>query len=296
LKHFLLTVDVEDWFQVENLRPWFPMDTWSSQQLRIEKSTKTILELLGSKTSQDGKPLQATFFILGWIARKIPSLVREIKAAGHEVASHGYNHRLCVDQTKDGLQKDLEQSKKLLEDILGCEVHGYRAPSFSISKTILEMIRQAGYTYDASYNSFCLNNRYGRLDINEHDKKGIAVDLGQGFYELPLSNLQFGNWCLPFSGGGYFRLLPGPVFKMAVRRILHDQGAYHFYLHPWEVDPDQPRQNQVPLPTRFRHYINLQKTLPKLQTLLESFADCRFSTCTEYLGYIRKDQIETTAL
>lgn len=285
MKHFLLTVDVEDWFQVENLRPWFPLDTWSSQELRIEKGTRIILELLDSNTCQNGRPLKATFFILGWIARRIPSLVREIRAAGHEVASHGFSHELCLQQTHDCLQQDLEQSKKLLEDILGSQVYGYRAPSFSISDEVLETIRNAGYSYDASYNSFALNSRYGRLNINGRNRQGIAVDLGRGFYELPLSNLQLGGKFLPCSGGGYFRLLPGSLFRIAVRKILNTQHAYHFYLHPWEFDPGQPRQSQAPLITRFRHYTNLRKTLPKFQALIQSFKDCRFSTCIDYLRH-----------
>ncbi len=282
-QHFLFTVDVEDWFQVENLRPWFPLSTWSSQQMRIEQSTHLVLDLLGSKTDHEGNPVQATFFVLGWIARRMPALVREIQSAGHEVASHGNEHRLCSSMSEKELSQDLEGSRKLLEDVLGCPVQGYRAPSFSISLKILELIRNAGYGYDASYNSFALNSRYGCLDVSGNCKKGIALDMGKGFYELPLSNLWVAGRCLPCSGGGYFRILPDAFFHLAVRRILNTQGAYHFYMHPWETDPGQPRQKQIPWLSRFRHYANLHRTQPKLVSMLGSFAYCRFSTCRDYL-------------
>lgn len=282
MPHFLLTIDVEDWFQVENLRPWFPLQTWSAQELRIEKSVHKILQFLQDQP-QD---LQATFFVLGWIADRLPALVREIHAAGHEVASHGYNHLLCTEQSPAELRQDLQRSKKLLEDILGCQVNGYRAPSFSISDKILELIREAGYSYDASYNSFTLNSRYGKLNLRSEAKQGMALDLGQGFYELPLSNLHLGGRCLPFSGGGYFRLLPVGMFRVAVQRILQQQGAYHFYMHPWEVDPGQPKQTQASMLSRFRHYTNLQHTLPKLKRLVQNFPHCRFTTCS---GYLREE-------
>lgn len=286
MKHFLLTIDVEDWFQVENLRPWFPQKTWPLQQLRIESSLQQILHLL----QEQPRPLQATFFVLGWLAERLPSLVREIQAQGHEVASHGYNHLLCAEQSPDELTQDLQRSRKLLEDILGSRVSGYRAPSFSISDRILELIREAGYFYDASYNSFAWNGRYGRLDMQKWSKKGIALDLGRDFYELPLSNLQVGKRFLPCSGGGYFRLVPGGLFKLAVQRILNTQNAYHFYMHPWELDPGQPRQRQAPRLTRFRHYTNLHRTLPKLKSLVKRFADCRFSTCSGYLREMEESE------
>lgn len=271
---------------MENLRPWFPLTTWSSQQMRIEQSTQTILDLLGSRTDQEGKPVQATFFVLGWIARRMPSLVRAIHAAGHEVASHGNNHQLCTALSEMELRQDLEGSRKLLEDTLGCLVKGYRAPSFSISLRILDLIREAGYEYDASYNSFALNGRYGQLDVSRSPKRGIALDMWNGFYELPLSNLRVAGRYFPCSGGGYFRILPGAVFYRAVRRILNTQGAYHFYMHPWELDPGQPRQKQIPRLSRFRHYVNLHKTRPNLLRMLDFFAYCRFSTCGDYLQHV----------
>ena len=283
MKYILITVDVEDWFQVENLRPFFPIKTWNSQELRIQESTRRILGLLDSLSDKNGNQVQATFFMLGWLARRIPKLARQIKAAGHEVASHGDNHTLCTELSEKDLLKDLTESKKRLEDILQSQVYGYRAPSFSVSERILELIRRAGYRYDASYNSFGLNRRYGRMDFSSYRKKGIALDLGQGFYELPITNLNFGRRSFPCSGGGYFRLLPGPVFRMGVRLILQRQGAYHFYLHPWEVDPGQPRIKELSAQLKFRHYVNLHKTLGRLQGLLDSFSECRFLTCRDYL-------------
>lgn len=282
MSSFLLTIDVEDWFQVENLRPWNPLNSWDRRELRIEASTRRILDLL-DEIKQPASPARATFFVLGWIAERLPELVREIDCRGHEVASHGYNHQLCSEQSEEDLVRDLRDSKKLLEDIVGKEVRGYRAPSFSISDRILELIREAGYSYDASYNSFALNRRYGRPDIEAGEKKGIARALGQDFYELPLTNLELAGSFLPFSGGGYFRLLPALVFKAGVARILQKQGTFHFYMHPWEVDPDQPRQHQAPWLSKFRHYKNLSKTLDKLRDLLQGLPDCRLITCGQYL-------------
>ncbi|WP_035244507.1 XrtA system polysaccharide deacetylase [Desulfonatronovibrio hydrogenovorans] len=289
MKFFLITIDVEDWFQVENLRPWFPMESWASQEIRVEYATRNILDLLDRVSAENGIRVKATFFTLAWIAQRMPHLVKEISSAGHEVASHGFSHQLCLEQAESELRRDLEESKKLLEDIIGDDVSGYRAPSFSISEKVLNVIRQAGYAYDASYNSFGLNGRYGKLDSTRYPNKGIALDLGDGFYELPLTNLKVPGGCLPCAGGGYFRLFPEAVFRAGVRNILKKQDAYHFYLHPWETDPDQPRQNQASALSRFRHYHNLKKTLPRLENLISSFRHCSFCTCREYLKAVSSD-------
>ncbi|MFP3927921.1 MAG: polysaccharide deacetylase family protein, partial [Desulfobacteraceae bacterium] len=160
--NILLTIDVEDWFQVENFKPCIPYSTWSSRDLRVERNTHRLLDLFDSTILNP----RATFFILGWIGERLPSLIREIHARGHEVASHGCNHELLSSLDAQALIKDLNKSKSLLEDIIGSRVYGYRAPSFSIDKEILGYIRDAGYLYDSSYNSFSLHGRYGRLPIS----------------------------------------------------------------------------------------------------------------------------------
>jgi polysaccharide deacetylase family protein (PEP-CTERM system associated) len=191
--------------------------------------------------------------VLGWIARKIPGIVREIHSRGHEIASHGINHHLCTVETPDALRNDLAGSRKLLEDIIGGPVYGYRAPSFSINNDILKIIEDAGYRYDASYNSFDKHGRYGKLSVNGFHKRGIAYQVSNQFHELPVSNLSFKPIAhspqpvvFPFGGGGYFRLMPYTFFKKGIRRILAKDDAYSFYLHPWEVDPDQPRVENIP--------------------------------------------------
>ena len=181
--YILLTIDVEDWFQVENFKQCIHFSSWSSCELRVERNTHRILDLLdsvsvsrSSRPSNSANPLDpthptATFFILGWIAERLPHLVREIHDRGHEIASHGCNHTLCTECSSNDLKKDLIYSKKLLEDIIGHRVYGYRAPSFAINNDILEIVRDCGYLYDSSYNSFSLHGRYGKLSMNGYQKK-----------------------------------------------------------------------------------------------------------------------------
>ncbi len=226
---------------------------------------------------------KATFFVLGWIAGRLPRLVREIQARGHEVASHGYDHVLCREQSAKDLKNDLLRSKKLLEDIIGIGIDGYRAPGFSVNRDILSLIEETGYLYDSSYNSFRLNKRYGYIDLREDTDNGILHKVSDSFYEFPISNLRIGGKVLPWGGGGYFRLMPTQVFRRGIQAILNKKGAYLFYLHPWEVDPNQPRMSSVSKSLRFRHYVNIHKTSSKLSMLLNSFKQYRFSTCIQYI-------------
>ncbi len=272
----LITIDVEDWFQVENFKEWIPFSSWASREMRVEKNTRALLDLLDFR--------HATFFILGWLAERLPGLVREIHSRGHEVASHGYNHHLCNWQSRSDLTNDLSDSKKRLEDIIGVAVSGYRAPSFSIDNDILKIIESCGYRYDSSFNSFGMHERYGKADLSQFERKGIAVRLSENFYELPVSNVKLGNRILPWGGGGYFRLIPFPIFRAGVRQILKSDGAYLFYMHPWEIDPDQPRVNEASWSYKFRHYTNLKKTRAKLSAVFETFKEARFVSCKEFLA------------
>ncbi len=331
----LLTIDVEDWFQVENFKQYIPFSTWSDRELRVEANTHRLLDLFdsietGGQKSEvrdqraeaetlntessasvihnrdseaysagleplnseplgnDFSPPKATFFILGWIAERLPNLVKEIHSRGHEVASHGFSHELCYDCGIEKLKNDLTDSKKLLEDITGSWVYGYRAPSFSINDDILKVIEECGYLYDSSYNSFGLHGRYGKLKLDENSKKGIAYKISNFFYELPVSNLRIGfpfssnSFVLPWGGGGYFRLFPFTVFKAGLQYILNKEKAYLFYIHPWEVDPGQPRVNASSF-FEFRHYINLNKTYPRLIMLIKKFNTCSYITCSQYV-------------
>jgi len=273
---FLFTIDVEDWFQVENFKPWIAPDTWSERELRVEHNVNRLLDLL------DGFP--STFFVLGWVAEKLPQLVKKISGCGHEVASHGFDHQLCHDMKPADLKQDLIRSKQLLENMTGSEVVGYRAPSFSVNEQVIDILAQCGYRYDSSYNSFEANPRYGHLDLSSYDKSGRGIKISDRFHELPLSNLTLLNRTLPWSGGGYFRLLPYSVFHQGVRNILSKQGYYLFYLHPWEIDAGQPRVSKADRLSQFRHYCNLRTTYKKLSQLLQDHADCRFSTCRDFIS------------
>jgi polysaccharide deacetylase family protein (PEP-CTERM system associated) len=278
-KSILLTFDVEDWFQVENFKGYIEFSTWNSFELRVEKNTFKILDLLDSFSF---KP-KATFFILGWIAEKLPHLVCEIHMRGHEVASHGFDHKLCNDLSRSDLIKDLKSSKEFLEEIIDTRVHGFRAPSFAINNTVLKSIQGAGYTYDSSYNSFSSHGRYGTIDLSQAEKIEACHRIKASFFELPISNLKFRNKVVPFGGGGYFRLFPFFFFKFGMRSVLKNDKAFVFYAHPWEFDPGQPRVEKASRGFKFRHYVNLSKTESKLKALLYKFRDCNFITCMDYI-------------
>jgi polysaccharide deacetylase family protein (PEP-CTERM system associated) len=328
-KAILLTIDVEDWFQVENFRPWIPFETWDQRELRVERNVHQLLNLFDSieliahsskptaktahssqlivdsqeekdyelsaisyelkddeqLTTDNGrtKKVKATFFVLGWIAERLPHLIREIRTRGHEIASHGYNHNLCNRQPHADLKRELTTSRKLLEDITGFPVSGFRAPNFSIDDETLKIIEDCGYHYDSSYNSFGLHGRYGKISLNGHRKKGIALQISDNFFELPISNLMLKGRTFPLGGGGYFRLIPFPLFSIGLKNILKKEGAYIFYIHPWELDPEQPRVVEASCQLKFRHYTNLSRTGTKLGNLFEIFKSCRFITCSEYL-------------
>lgn len=275
----LLTFDVEDWFQVENFKAHIPYSSWPDRELRVEQNTQRVLDLLDGF---DFKP-KATFFVLGWIARQVPGLVREIHDRGHEVASHGDQHHLCTAQSPEEIVKDLEDGRKRLEDIIGDSITGYRAPSFAVNDDILQLIRQTGHLYDSSFNSFDMHGRYGKVDLSCAKKIKGAYQLANDFFELPVSNMRFGKKVFPLGGGGYFRLLPFVFFRAGMKRVIAEDNLFVFYSHPWEFDPEQPRVEEAPRGFKFRHYINLHRTYQKLTALIQSFSDLNFTTCRDYL-------------
>ncbi len=274
----MITVDVEDWFQVENLRPAFPIETWDSRELRLEKGTQCLLDLF------DQHNVQATFFVLGWIAERLPKLVNEIHRRGHEIASHGYKHELCSGLSCTTLREDLIRSKSILENITGQSVFGYRAPSFSVTGNLMDTLGELGFLYDSSYNNFTMNKRHGKANgFFQQGDDGCLV-AKNGILELPISNLNLHGKVIPWGGGGYFRMYLPSVFASGVSRIIKDKGYYNFYCHPWEFDPEQPRATGIGALSLFRHYLNLDKTLARLDRFLEKFKHCNFVTCSEYLG------------
>jgi polysaccharide deacetylase family protein (PEP-CTERM system associated) len=318
-KHILLTIDVEDWFQVENFRPWIPFETWDQYELRVEKNTHSLLNLfdsvvlkaqslklkaenqiennyrLSAVRYEKGHP-KVTFFMLGWIAERLPHLVREIHSRGHEVASHGYNHNLCSQQSPADLRRELTESKKLLEDITGSQIFGFRAPNFSINEDILKIIEDAGYLYDSSYNSFGFHGRYGRISLNGRRKNGIVHQISDKFFELPISNVHFRYplsshkpLVLPWGGGAYFRLIPLSLFSLGLKDILKKESTYLFYIHPWEVDLHQPKIKEISIGFKIRHYLNIGQTQQKLVKLINDFRHCRFTNCCQYVKSLLPD-------
>jgi polysaccharide deacetylase family protein (PEP-CTERM system associated) len=277
----LLTFDVEDWFQVENFKKYIPYSSWGSKELRVEKNTNELLDLLDSVSV----PVQATFFILGWIAERYPDLVRDIQKRGHEVASHGFDHHLCYNQSPDDLRDDLLRSKELLEDLTGRQVAGYRAPSFSITDNTIALVREVGYLYDSSFNSYEGHGRYGALRLPQNAKLEAPIyAITPSFYEIPVSNLRVGSHIIPWGGGGYFRLLPAFLHRFGVKRILKQKKHYTFYMHPWEIDLEQPRVQEAKFFFRFRHYVNLHTTKRKLKLFIESNGDNSFQSCNDFIN------------
>ncbi len=286
----LITVDLEDWFQVENLRSLYPLENWHKCQVRVEQSTEQLLELFHRYE------VKATFFVLGWLAERLPELVKRIKNMGHEIASHGYNHILCSEQDKGALLEDIKKSKQILEDIISEPVIGYRAPSFSITQALVSGLEEAGFTYDSSYNDFHGNSRYGSLPgCWKTVKPGLLIN-EQGLYEIPISNIKFFGKIFPWGGGGYFRLIPGPLFQKGVKKITQNVGAYVFYCHPWEFDPEQPKVKGLRPDLYLKHYVNLARSLNKLREFLRVFVTARFLTCSQFLTEGCKSPTDSTTI
>jgi polysaccharide deacetylase family protein (PEP-CTERM system associated) len=261
---YALSIDVEDWFQVENLRKGIGRESWNTQFLRVHRNIDLMLEILARQSTI------ATFFVLGWIAEHAPSVVRHITAQGHEVACHGYGHQLLYDLTPDEFRCDIRRAKALLEDLVGRAVIGYRAPSFSITDWSLEILIDEGFKYDSSLFPVIMHDRYGKLGFGRSDV-GPIREIRPGFYEVLLSCYSFLSANIPWAGGGYFRAIPYPVFCRGIRRIIADSGLYCFYIHPWELDPRQPRVTGIGRFHRIRHYINLAKTEERFERLLRDF-------------------------
>ncbi len=260
------SVDVEDYFQVAALAPAIPRDSWSEREPRVERNTERILERL----AEHG--VRGTFFVLGWIAERHPALVKHISAAGHEIASHGYSHELIYRQPRGEFRAETERSKRLLEDLTGSAVIGYRAASFSVTRAslwALDVLIDLGFQYDSSIFPI-RHDRYGIPGATREPAR-ICAPSGRTLTEFPLATARFGGLRVPVSGGGYFRLLPYWVTRCGLRQInLHDGRPAAFYLHPWEIDPGQPRM-RVGMLSRWRHYTNLRHCEARLQRLLGDF-------------------------
>lgn len=261
-----MSVDVEDYFQVQALAGAIRREDWDQQPRRVEANTDRILELFA------GHGVKATFFTLGWIAERHPSLVRRIVAEGHELASHGSEHRRVDEQDAEAFGEDIRRSKGTLEDIAGIAVRGYRAPTFSIGRRNLwafDILAAEGYAYSSSVYPV----RHDYYGMPEAPRFAFFPLDGQSLEEYPITTLRLGDRNLPCGGGGFFRLLPYVMSRAAIARVNRtDRRPAIFYFHPWEVDPGQPRVKPLGFKSRFRHYLNLGKTAGRLERLMADFA------------------------
>jgi len=260
-----LSVDVEDYFQVGAFEGVIDRGAWDKFPRRVEANTDRVIDLFAEAD------VKATFFTLGWVAERCPALIRRIVEAGHEVASHGWDHRRVFTMRADEFGADIERTRKTLEDAGGQQVTGYRAPSFSIDRRTPwahEVLAGQGYTYSSSVAPIA-HDHYGWREASRFAWRPVE---GSPLIELPVTTLEFGKRRMAAGGGGFFRLLPYFVSSLAVRRVNGDARPAIFYFHPWEIDPDQPRVHGAPMRSNFRHYTNLDAMRPKLLRLLRAHA------------------------
>ncbi len=253
-----MSVDIEDWFQVGAFETVIDRADWDGLEHRVERNSNDVLDLF------DEVGIKATFFTLGWVAERYPQLMQRIVAAGHEVASHGYDHARVFTMSAQQFRDDLEHSRKILEDSTGQAVTGYRAPSFSIDQRTPwahEILAEQGYRYSSSVAPI-KHDHYGWAGSPRFAWKPVA---GSDFIELPVTTVKVGNRVLAAGGGGFFRLLPYILYDRAIHKMQKDDGrGAIFYFHPWEIDPTQPRVDNAPLKSKLRHYTNLNAMRSKL--------------------------------
>jgi polysaccharide deacetylase family protein (PEP-CTERM system associated) len=268
-----LSFDVEEYFQVANFRGAFTRESWDGVPSRLDVGMDRILSLL------DRRKARATFFWLGWVAERHPALVKRCVAAGHEVASHGYEHLFLQDLGRDRFVEDLRRTEAALVDAGAPHPVGFRASTFSLSRSTwwaFDVLVERGYRYDSSVHPVS-HPVYGVPDF-EPGVSRVTTPRGD-IVEFPVATWRAAGRNWPVGGGGYFRLLPGWATRRAVAGLEARGRPAALYLHPWELDPEQPRV-AAPLSARFRHYLNLDRTLPRLESLLERF---RFGTMADAL-------------
>jgi polysaccharide deacetylase family protein (PEP-CTERM system associated) len=258
-----LSFDVEEHFQVSAFWSEARRQQWDQYESRVENNTRKLVELLAQHDTK------ATFFVLGWVAERYPDLVKLLVGQGHEIASHGYGHELVTTQSSEQFRHDVRRAKHILEDLVGIPVFGYRAPSFSItaeSQWALSILVEEGYRYDSS-----MYDRFQRSG-NARTSNGIVqIETAAGsIWEISPSTLDVWGFQVPVAGGGYFRLFPYAASKTLLQRLEKQGARLVMYLHPWEIDPEQPRMDG-PWLSQFRHYVNLQKTQERLSRLLTDF-------------------------
>lgn len=278
-----MTIDVEDYFQVSALAEAIRPEDWSNWPLRVEQNTQVLLDLFATQN------LKATFFVLGWVAERCPSLVRSIVESGHELASHGYSHQLVYRQSESVFKEETLRSKRLLEDIGQVPVTGYRAASYSITRETPwapDILCELGFEWDSSI--FPIHHdRYG-VPGSPEDPYWLEAPSGGRLREYPLTTAKVAGMNVPAAGGGYFRQYPYALSRALFRRA--SEGARKpllFYLHPWEIDPEQPKVPGLSWKSRFRHYTNLHRCLPRLERLIQDF---EFTTVSQAMASLELKQ------
>jgi polysaccharide deacetylase family protein (PEP-CTERM system associated) len=271
-----MTVDVEDYFHVAAFSNVIDVSNWDSFSCRAEKNTNILLDLF------DRKGIKATFFVLGWVAERYPNIVREIVSRGHELASHGYSHQLIYSQKPEVFKEETYRSKQILEEQGQVAVTGYRAASYSItakSLWALDILAELGFEWDSSIFPIRHDN-YGMPNSPESPYK-IKTSSGKLLTEFPLTTAKVAGLSIPAAGGGYFRQYPYFLSKFLFRKAsLNGARPQIFYLHPWEIDPEQPKVEGASWFSRFRHYTNLKRCLPRLECMIDDFS---FSSMGESL-------------
>jgi polysaccharide deacetylase family protein (PEP-CTERM system associated) len=259
-----LTVDVEEHFQVAAFERQIARVDWDAHASRVVENTSRVLALF----AECG--VKATFFVLGWVAERHPELIRTIVRSGHELASHGYDHTRAIYMDESVFRADVQRTKEILEQVAGVRVRGYRAPSYSIDARnlwALDVLQHVGYEYSSSIYPI----RHDLYGMPEAPRFAFRLRPG-GLLEIPVTTVQLGRYKLPAGGGGYFRLIPYPIYRWGLRRVNNrDSQPGMFYFHPWEVDPAQPRIDGAPLRSRVRHYTNLHAMESRLRRLLNDF-------------------------
>ena len=261
-----LSVDVEDWFQVGAFEGVIDKGSWDGLIHRVERNTEAVMALFAEAN------VNATFFTLGWVANRYPALIRRIAEAGHEVASHGWDHERVFRMTPEQFESDLKHARAAIEDAAGQAVTGYRAPSFSIDMRTPwahAILADAGYRYSSSV-APVIHDHYGWPDAPRFAFRPLT---GSALIELPVTTVALRGRNFAAGGGGFFRLFPYDLSRWAIRRVNgRENRPAIFYFHPWEIDPAQPRVRNAPIKSRLRHYMNLENMAPKLKKLLKDFS------------------------
>lgn len=279
-----LSIDVEEHFHVHVFSKWIKMEEWEQQTSRVAENTRRLLSLLRRYD------VRATFFVLGWVAKRQPELIQEIADDGHEIASHGFNHQLVYEQTPIEFSEDLQRSlDAIAKAVPTASVSGYRAPSFSINEKTpwaQELLVEHGFLYDSSIFPTALNDHYGVPNANRFPHR-----LTNGLWEFPMSTTRIARFNLPVAGGGYFRLYPLWVTQQCMRAIHREGYPAIVYLHPWEIDPTQPRVMQATRRARFRHHVNIHKVESRLEKILQQFKFAPMSQVfSEHLAHCTSDK------